>query len=385
MSRIAHITFHYDISTASGVLSNNKAKLGALHQLGCFNYDFYIINELVTKLEAGINYVKINSNNLLLSYFTKYFAKSDYIKDLINLDNYDKLIIRYPLSDRSMIDLVNENEVYFELHSTVAADLKSSGYNNNKFNYALFAGEKLRKILDNRYYKKVYLGAKGFVAVTDEIKNIESRKIGSNSKFTTISNGIDTQLYNVVNYKEFDGKTLNILISSSTDSYWNGIQRLIDGIEKYNGSVHINFYIVGAYVSNSFYLNSSYHKIIYTGLLNNAQLAELYKEINIAVGTLGLYKKGMTEAAALKVREYVSRGIPFIKAYYDTDIDNMPELRDYYLDFPNDDSLIDINRIIEFLLNMKGKSKDISNFMHNQAIERLDWKIKMKKYIDFIG
>lgn len=107
--------------------------------------------------------------------------------------------------------------------------------------------------------------------------------------------------------------------------------------------------------------------------------------MNLGIGTLALYKKNMNEASVLKVREYVSRGIPFIKAYYDTDIDNIPELSPFYLNFPNNDSLIDVNKIIEFLTSVSKSELDISNIMHKIAVEKLDWSVKMKEYVDFVN
>ena len=90
----------------------------------------------------------------------------------------------------------------------------------------------------------------------------------------------------------------------------------------------------------------------------------------------------MQEAAALKVREYVSRGIPFIKAYYDTDIDNIPELSSYYLNFPNDDSIIEIEKIIQFLEIINQMDHNISEKMHEIAVEKIDWIKKMKDYMN---
>jgi len=58
----------------------------------------------------------------------------------------------------------------------------------------------------------------------------------------------------------------------------------------------------------------------------------MLRQATAALGTFGLYRKGMDEACPLKVREYLACGLPVIGAYRDTDI---PDEADYYLRLPN--------------------------------------------------
>lgn len=55
------------------------------------------------------------------------------------------------------------------------------------------------------------------------------------------------------------------------------------------------------------------------GPLSATQADELLRDANIGVGTLALHRKSMDEACPLKLRSYLSYGLPSIIAYTDTD------------------------------------------------------------------
>lgn len=73
--------------------------------------------------------------------------------------------------------------------------------------------------------------------------------------------------------------------------------------------------------------------LIFHGTLPRERYLPLLAAATVALGTFGLYRKGMQEACPLKVREYLAHGLPVIGACADTDI---PEGSDYYLRLPND-------------------------------------------------
>ena len=69
------------------------------------------------------------------------------------------------------------------------------------------------------------------------------------------------------------------------------------------------------------------------GTLSRERYLPLLAASTAALGTFGLYRKGMHEACPLKVREYLALGLPVIGACADTDI---PDDADYHLRLPND-------------------------------------------------
>ena len=75
--------------------------------------------------------------------------------------------------------------------------------------------------------------------------------------------------------------------------------------------------------------------VVFHGTLTRERYLPLLAAATVALGTFGLYRKGMQEACPLKVREYLAHGLPVIGACADTDI---PADVDYYLRLPNDDA-----------------------------------------------
>jgi len=88
----------------------------------------------------------------------------------------------------------------------------------------------------------------------------------------------------------------------------------------------------------------------------------------------------MKQACPLKVREYTARGVPFVIAYDDIDLeDNLP----FYLRLPSDNSPIDMEKIVRWADNVL-KDKDIPFYMREYALNKMDWRVKMKQLKDFL-
>src|SRR5207249_2857500 len=68
------------------------------------------------------------------------------------------------------------------------------------------------------------------------------------------------------------------------------------------------------------------------GVLDRAQLHRLLAQVDVGVGTLALHRKGLEEASALKVREYLALGLPVVLGNADTDF---PDGADFLLRVPN--------------------------------------------------
>ena len=127
-------------------------------------------------------------------------------------------------------------------------------------------------------------------------------------------------------------------------------------------------------------------KTIYHGVRDGIELDEIYSRSNVAISTLALHLKNLKEAASLKTREYTARGIPFILAYDDPDLAEVDEQRKFFLRFPNDNEILIIDRIVDFLVRIaKGYNKpnELSQYMREYAYRKMDWGVKMKKYVEF--
>ena len=75
-----------------------------------------------------------------------------------------------------------------------------------------------------------------------------------------------------------------------------------------------------------------------------------------------------------------------IKLHDDPDLAEVDEKRKFFLKFPNDKEIVDIDRIISFLAIIAkrySKPDQLSRYMREYALHRMDWGVKMKKYVEF--
>ena len=62
------------------------------------------------------------------------------------------------------------------------------------------------------------------------------------------------------------------------------------------------------------------------------------------------------------------------------------EQRKFFLKFPNDKEIVDIDRIVGFLARIAkryNKPEELSRYMREYAFHKMDWGVKMKKYVEF--
>ncbi len=213
----------------------------------------------------------------------------------------------------------------------------------------------------------------GVVAVTKEIGEYQKNK--GAKKVIVIPNGINVKSYDVKKNIDLNSPLKIIFLKgTSTNAPWNGLDRLIDSIDNIlNPHQKIKLLICG-HIINGEIPKRSYVEIV--GYKNKLDIDQLIQEVHIGVSTLSLYKKELKEASTLKTREYIARGLPFFYAYTDPDLNE--ESKEFALEFSNDDSLIDMEKVIEFAKKAL-QDKDLPQKMRKYAEDYLDYEVKMKQ------
>ncbi len=168
--------------------------------------------------------------------------------------------------------------------------------------------------------------------------------------------------------------------------YWHGLDRLLRGIFQYlkSGKTDIRLTIIGegpemakiVQIIKNLQIEQFVHLV---GSEAGLALNEYFDKADIGVGTLGLHRKRVKIDASLKHREYTARGLPFIMSACDAD--NL-HLQEFVLKFPEDESSIDLNKVMEFYKNLKMDM--IIPKMRSFAERHLDWNAKMKRLINQI-
>lgn len=381
--KIAYISFVKDYSLVVEKRMHEMA-LGA-KDAGIDDMDFYYLNRSRQETDELIRFVRIRENLFPFNYYGFLLRRYDIIEKSIHLKRYDYVILRYPNGDPSGIEFASKYNIITEHHTMEIPEYLS--HLKSEVSPIIRVLKMTRLKLERRYGHEILSHVKGIIGVTDEIMNAELNRVNKAIPSATIPNGIAVKNITQTGFKPFDGKTLDLIMIAGSFSPWHGLERIISSINLYKGKVTINFHIVGNITKNDISsLPYDCSKVTFHGLKYGAEHDQIMKGMNCAVSTMALYKKDMNEACSLKTREYTARGIPFVLAYKDPDLQHVDKDCEFYLSFANDESEIQIEKIISFAGRMTKKShkESISDYMREYALKYMDWTAKMTKYSEFL-
>ncbi len=368
----------------AGVDKKPVQQAAAIKKLGIKDFDVIVLNPNETKEQDGVKYVKYRT-------FPKPFHWLDYIfkhnfwrykifEKSLDLSKYDYLIIRYPRADRSGIQFSKLHSIITEHHTRDLFEFKLEAQTSKSVIVKLF--KYLRYFLENKYGMTILHNSKGNICLSNSIKENLSIRTKKRLNKIVIGNGTNVDSIEFTKYKIFDQKELHIAFVGSSNAPWFGIDRLISGIRNYKGDIDIKLHLIGSF-SNHF---KKYDFIILHGLLKDKDFDKVMRDQNIACGSLALYLSHGDDASTLKIREYTSRGMPFIISGKDIDLTYSNIDSNFFLEVPNDASPIDFEKVIEFVreINSKYTVDELSSYMREYAKKYMDWTIKMQQYHDFV-
>ena len=205
-----------------------------------------------------------------------------------------------------------------------------------------------------------------------------------------IVNGIDVNSI-PVSYKRAPDGEIHLLSVASLQSY-HGYERVIRGLKEYYQSEHdirILYDIVGDGEAESELkecvrtcgLNEYIH---FHGRKTGKDLNPYFDNADIALGSFGLYKRGSNISSALKTREYLARALPVVSGCVE-DVLHDRNL-DFYLEFENNETPIDMNTIIDFYNKIYVSSDYVSilSSIRKFAEENVDNSIAFKPVVDYV-
>ncbi len=378
--KIAYINFFK--YTAPNIENKLLAMAEGARRAGITNIDFININGEKNDASGLVRYVRFPYNYLPIKYYYFFLDRYQLIERSLNLEKYDYIILRYCNGDPSGGRFFKKYNIISEHHTLEVPEYQSHLQSNLPVYDKIARGFRLK--LEQANGPKMLQKAKGIIGVTNEIIEYELSRISDNVPTITIPNGITVEKVSKTGFKKFDGKCLDIVIVASKPSPWHGVDRLVRSIDDYKGCVNINLHIIGDVRKSDVISVSNEHcKIICHGYKSDNDLDDILKNSNIGISTLELYTKRMNEACSLKTREYTARGLPYVLAYDDPDLQQVDKNKQFFLKFPNDNSLIDFQAVIHFAENIS-KKKDLAEYMRDYALKYMDWSVKMKQYINFV-
>ncbi len=337
-------------------------------------------------------------------YDKKYFKDFFYKKALfnaigrfvgVNEHNFDYFILRYPFASISLFKFLKKfpKKVIFEHNTNEQAERKIIVKQNKKrvpfsfspsvlsyyFNSIFFSN-----FIERNIGKRCLRYAAAGIVVTPEIADIE-RKKWREYKTLVLTNAIVPKHFTLA--KKESENLINGVFLAGTYAVWHGIERIITSYESSNSTNKIHLYFVGridkALINKlSKNVNTSVFLIDY---LDRDNLEELLSKMHFAIGTCALHKTGLTEGAVLKVREYLSLGLPVVLGYSDPYIQKVSELNRYCIQFPCNDSKIDFNYIFDEVTKFYNNDADLNSSIQKTANKYLSWERVLKPLPQFLN
>jgi hypothetical protein len=381
--KIAYINFVKDGS--SGIAKRMAAMASGAARAGIGNIDFFYLSRLTHPQARGIVAIKVKEALFPLNYYQFLFRRYHLIEQIPLLSDYDYLILRYLSGDPSGSEFASRHQVITEHHSFEIQEYETQL--KRRLSLPVKGLKKIRLALEKRYGTSIVGATKGIVGVTNEIRHYEVSRTGCQMPSTVIRNGISVADIEPTGFKPFDGRVLKLGLAAAVYAPWHGIERLIRSAQIYKGPVKIELYLIGNLKPADLTLpcNGEQLTIRFCGPLYGRRLDEVMAQMNLGVSTLALLQKGMTEACSLKTREYVARGLPFIMAYKDGDLDAVDPGMLFFWDGSNYQADLPMSEIIAFAKEVTGHGvRLVSETMRRYAAQYLDWQVKMRQYVDFV-
>ena len=223
----------------------------------------------------------------------------------------------------------------------------------------------------DKLFRRRFFGHVDRVVTFSEAKDIFGRPA------INISNGIDFEKVPLSETAPFDGG-LRIL-SVANIHLWHGLDRLIRGMGECP-EVPAELHIVGdglpEIIESYAALARGYgmeKRVKILGPMYGEALDREFDWANIAAGSLGRHRSGISSIKTLKNREYAARGLAFFYSEDDSDFDARP----YVYKVPSDESPVDVGAVFGFLENLSVSALDIRN-----SISDLSWKNQMHKTLE---
>ena len=238
---------------------------------------------------------------------------------------------------------------------------------------------KLFSLYEDHFVERFHSSIDSYVAIGEDAGGEYKGKPAIN-----IDNGIDVNSAHVrkpVNEKD----TIHILALASM-CYWHGYDRLIKSLAEYKGDQKVIIHMVGGndggclpeWKELTHQLNLD-DKVIFHGQMSGKELDEMFDLCDIGVNSLAMYRKSFSVTMELKAREYIARGLPFVCAVDDPALSYAE--KPMWLKVANDESIPDMNEIIEFALKMKSDPTHVQ-ILRKLAEEHMTWERQYKKVFE---
>ena len=205
--------------------------------------------------------------------------------------------------------------------------------------------------------------------------------LGNRSRTVAIGNGIDVAAVEPRRTAPvWPAAALQIMAVASI-ARWRGYDRLLHALRQFHDrpdrafDAHVTIVGDGPDLDALRALAKTLRlerAVTFTGTVTGEPLRRLYENAHIAVSTLALHRKGLSQASELKAREYCAIGIPFIACGDDPDF---PRDVPFRIRVPNDDRPDDVAAVMADFGRHHSRFDDGAE--RRYAVDHLDWRHKL--------
>jgi glycosyltransferase involved in cell wall biosynthesis len=228
--------------------------------------------------------------------------------------SFDLLLLRHNVHDplQTLFLLIFGRRTVLVHHTKEIEELLSLG--------GLISGARARL---ERWFGKLSIRlAAGVVAVTPEILAYEIARGGRQSQFgACYPNAIQLSDPHLDDHR---GDTPYLIFIASTFDPWHGLDLLIESASETRESFEVH--LVGHVPESLRTLVETDRRFIAHGILNRTGILALGEQAWLGISSMAAERKGLEQGCALKVREYLSWGVPVAGAY----VEVLPEGFPFY-------------------------------------------------------
>lgn len=301
---------------------------------------------------------------------------------IYQIENPEFIYIRKCLFDRGMYNFLKQIKKKYPMVKIVL-ELPTYPYDQE-----LFAEKKNLLMYPNEVYfrNKLYKFVDRIVTFTDDKEIFGIPAI-------SIQNGVNIEEYPIKKSK-LENSEIHLTAVASFQKY-HGYERVINGLAEYynaGGNRRIVLDMVGGGQELATYkdlvrsANLQEH-VVFWGPQYGDELNDVFDQADIGLGSFGFYKIGLEIASSLKLREYLARGLPVIGGSRQDLLTE--ETFPYYLEFPNDETNLDMERIIAFYDRIycdAESNEQVVRQIRQYAEENVSWKktfIPVMEYLQY--
>ncbi|MRR20911.1 glycosyltransferase, partial [bacterium] len=113
-----------------------------------------------------------------------------------------------------------------------------------------------------------------------------------------------------------DREPLRLVMSASFFSGWHGLDRILDALEQEEEEAW-ELHLAGRLPEDLQQRVARLKSVISHGHLGRDELRKLYLSCHVGLSSFSLERMGLTQATTLKVREYLSLGLPVVLGHVD--------------------------------------------------------------------